>query len=95
MARRTREEWRRLVAQWRGCGEPRATFARRVGVNANTLGWWAWKLGAEESETSFLDVVVEEPVAAPDFQLDIDGVRVLVPLGFDAVELRRLVDALC
>jgi len=62
--------------------------------HAGVVGW-AWKLGAEASEASFLDVVVEEPEAAPDFQLDIDGVRVLVPLGFDAGELRRLVDALC
>jgi len=95
MARRTREEWRRLVAQWRGSGETKATFARRAGVNANTLGWWAWKLGAEASEASLLDVVVDEPVVPPDFQLDVDGVRVLVPIGFDAGELRRLVDVLC
>lgn len=95
MAKRSREEWRQIVAKWRSSGETRRAFARGAGVNANTLSWWAWKLRAEESEVAFLEVVVEEAEPAPDFQLDIDGIRVLVPLGFDAAELRRLVGALC
>ena len=90
-----REQWRELVQRWRRSGQTRQSFARSAGVNANTLSWWAWKLKREASEPAFLEVVVEEPRAAPDFQLEVDGIRILVPLGFDAGELRRLVDALC
>ena len=76
-------------------GQTKRSFALAAGVNANTLGWWAWKLGRGTAEPAFLDVVVEAAPVAPDFQLEMGGIRVLVPLGFDAGELRRLVDALC
>ena len=50
---------------------------------------------AEAPATSaFLDVVLDarEP---PDLVVDLDGLLVRVPYGFDAGELRRLVSALC
>jgi hypothetical protein len=95
VAKRSRDEWRVLVERWRQSGQTRQSFARLAGVNASTLAWWTWKLRAEEPPGAFLDVVVEEPESAPDFQLEVSGIRVLVPLGFDAGELRRLVCALC
>lgn len=91
--RRTRTEWRELVDEWQISGLSRCEFARRAGVNANTLAWWRWKLG--ESNPAFLEVVVTEPEPPPGFELLISDIVVRVPLGFDGYELRRLVDALC
>lgn len=98
MANRSREEWRELVWQWEHSGQTKQSFARATGVNAKTLGWWAWKLRREVARPVFLEVVVEEPATAtvaPDFEIEVEGIRVRVPLGFDGAELRRLVDALC
>lgn len=92
-ARRSKSEWRDLVERWRRSGQGRREFARSVGVNPSTLSWWCWKL--QHEAPAFLEVVVSEPEPSPDFELEVAGVRVRVPLGFDAHELRRLVDALC
>ena len=45
----------------------------------------------------FADVVVvePEPKSAPDLVVEVGELRVRVPSGFDAGELRRLVAALC
>ena len=48
----------------------------------------------EPREPAFLEVVVEEP-PPPDFIVELDDVRIRVPVGFDASELRRLVASLC
>ena len=58
------------------------------------MGWWRWRLEAAE-EPAFLDVIVAEPVTVPDLVVEVGALRVRVPWGFDAVELRRLVAALC
>lgn len=51
---------------------------------------------AAEASPEFVDVVVVEPSAqVPDLVVEVGQVRVRVPVGFDARELRRLVDALC
>jgi hypothetical protein len=56
-------------------------------------------LGASPAEArpEFLDVVVIDGVvdAVPDLVVEVGELRVRVPVGFDARELRRLVDALC
>ena len=96
--RRNAEEWTRIVEQWMGSDLPRREFARQVGVNPGTLSWWKWRLQAEVSPapTAFVDLVVEDPPAsAPGFDLTVAGVGVHVPVGFDAVELRRLLAVLC
>lgn len=94
--RRSAEGWRELVEEWLVSGMSKESFARSRGVSPGTLGWWRWRLGIKRSpEPAFLDVVVAEPVAAPDLVVEIGALRVRVPVGFDAGELRRLVDALC
>ena len=57
--RRSREEWRALVAELRGSGARVADFARRRGIRVNTLQWWCWKLRD--------DVVKAGPVALAKF----------------------------
>src|SRR5689334_11923506 len=100
--RRTAEEWRALVEAWLASGQRCDVFAEETGVRASQLGWWRWKLGlsapSKSEPTRFLDVVVTTPVPQrlpPDLLVEVGAVRVRVPAGFDACELRRLVDALC
>lgn len=102
MARRTSEEWRLLVKEWLDSGEGCAEWAEPRGIVAATLGWWRWKLGlssgADRELPTFLDVVVREPIPRldpPDLIVEVGTVRVRVAVGFDARELRRVVDALC
>lgn len=51
----------------------------------------------EWAPPAFVEIVVADGVATPrtEFVLEVGGVRVRVPPDFDAVELRRLVGALC
>lgn len=82
---------------WLASGMTRAAFARSVGVQPSTLGWWHWKLRRPVEPMSFADVVVDpSPSARPtDFVVELGDLRVRVSPGFDAGELRRLVEALC
>lgn len=40
MARKSREEWRTLVAEFESSGETPAAFGERHGVRPSTLAWW-------------------------------------------------------
>lgn len=95
--RRTAEEWRDIVAAWLASGEGCKEFAAQRGVKATTLAWWKWKLGAEPAPQplAFSSVEVVDMAEPPDFVVELDALRVRVPVGFDAMELRRLVAALC
>ena len=46
MARETREVWVKRVERWRDSGLTLKEFATEIGVNANTLAGWRWRLGA-------------------------------------------------
>lgn len=95
LQRRSAERWRELITEWECSGLPAREFARRRGLNVATLRWWRWKLGADGCPApAFLEVVVEEP-EPPDLVVELGDLRVRVPAGFDARELRRLVAALC
>jgi hypothetical protein len=84
-----------VVEKWGRSGQTCKVFAGSHGLNASTLSWWRWRLSANTPAPSFLEVVVEEPDPAPDFELAIGEVRVRVPPGFDARELQRLLAVLC
>ncbi len=92
-ARRTAAEWHELVSDWKGSGLTAREYAAWRGLNARTLSWWKWKLGTDGGR-GFLEVVLPEK-DVPDLVVEVGDVCVRVPAGFDAVELRRLVDALC
>lgn len=92
-------EWRVLVDRWLSSGQCRTEFAAANGLNVNTLSWWRSQFAREKKSlpaATFAEVVVEDERTAPDLIVELgDGLRVRVPAGFDATELRRLVDALC
>jgi transposase-like protein len=91
MPRRSDEEKRRLLAEWEASGLSKSVFAKQRGVSPNSLYRWHKAL----HPAAFVEVLAARP-AAPVFVLRVRGaVQLEVPAGFDAAELRRLVDALC
>lgn len=91
MRRRSDEEKRELLAEWRASGLSRAAFARQQGVSPSSL--YRWRRALERP--AFVEVVAAEPTGSA-FVLRLPrGVEVDVSPGFDAAELRRLVQALC
>ena len=48
MGRASRDEWSKRVERWRESGLSAEEFATEIGVNANSLRHWGWRLGAEK-----------------------------------------------
>jgi hypothetical protein len=105
MARLTREAWKQHVAACRASGLTTRQFAARIGVNANTLAHWKWRLAAEgESLGEPVSFVELGPSIATvvgghddDGRLEVvcrGGRTVRVPRDFDPAALLRLIDAL-
>lgn len=95
--RRSPEQKLAIVAAWRASGEPLSRFAPRAGVAKSSLADWAQR-SSTRLPVAFHEVeVAVPPPGAPGFGLTLagSGHRVEVPTGFDAADLRRLVDALC
>lgn len=107
--RSRRAEWQKRVAEWRRSGLTAAQYAESVGVKAETLRHWSWRLKSErtaraagstakaKSAPAASSLVEVLSSAAVDSRLELElggGRRVLVPNGFDADELGRLVAVL-
>jgi hypothetical protein len=63
-ARRTREQWRRLVAQFEKSGMTHAAFARSKAVNLASLRAWIYKLRREARSPRFVEVAPRRRSAA-------------------------------
>ena len=50
--RASRDEWARRVERWRRSGLTAKAFAVDTGLNAHTLKFWKWQLGAERKRRS-------------------------------------------
>lgn len=44
--------WAKRVERWKDSGLTAAEYAAETGLNAHSLSWWKWKLGASPSSTS-------------------------------------------
>ncbi len=98
-ARHSPYERRALVASWRSSGLSQLRFAVEHGVPQRSFSKWVARYTpAPMALPSFATVeVVDEAPPPPNLlvHLGTSGLRVEVPVGFDASELRRLVGALC
>lgn len=52
MEKRTRDEWRRQVRDWRRSGLTAKEFAASRGLSASTLAWWSWRLRTMEGQAA-------------------------------------------
>jgi hypothetical protein len=51
-ARRSAQEWARLVKEWRRSGLPGREFAALHDVGPGTLSWWRWRLRGKAESSS-------------------------------------------
>lgn len=108
MARASRAEWTKRVAEWAESGLSGAEFAEKAGLKEATLRHWKWQLGRERrqrrarkrpaAKAAFVEVrpaLTAQLVAADGFELVVrEGLRVRVPPSFDDAALRRLLAVL-
>jgi hypothetical protein len=93
MARESREVWAKRVERWRDSGLRLKEYAAEIGVNANTLAGWRWRLGSpgaaapadsQERRPAFLEIVA--PGEARDAQretaaLDAEPLEIVLRSG--------------
>lgn len=104
MARRDESEGRQermslLVAELEASGQSVVRFARERGLSPWTLYEWRRRLrrqNAPSERKPFIEVkLIDEPSAVTTMSIELpSGLRVHVPRGFEAEELRRLVGVL-
>jgi hypothetical protein len=95
--RRERAEWLELVQSWKASGQAAHVFAAERGVSAASLYWWSRELKQSASETEsmrLLPVEVRGHVDGPMLELEVNAVRVQVPVGADISYVTSLVAAL-
>jgi len=61
--KRSAAEWTDEVRAWRRSGRTAASYARRRGLKATTLSWWAWKLERDGMLDRTEDVELVEVIA--------------------------------
>ena len=91
---------RPLIEEWRRGSASQAEVARRHGLNPGTFAWWCAQLGGRKGRAATprlvaVDVVDRGRVAtqAEAFEVVLAaGLRVRVPAGFEAGDLRRLLE---
>lgn len=95
MARATREQWAKRVESWKRSGLTAAQFASRHGLSPRSLSWWKWRLSTSaRAAPPVVEVVALTRQSGDPFELVLgERVRVRVPAGFDAEDLRRLLEA--
>jgi hypothetical protein len=48
MAKASRDEWRKLVEQWKRSGLSAAEFGAPLGIDSQSLRSWKWRLGRDQ-----------------------------------------------
>ena len=52
MPKQSREIWAKRIERWKDSGLTAAEFAAETGVNAHSLSWWKWRLGAKTAPSA-------------------------------------------
>jgi hypothetical protein len=103
--RASRDEWAKRVERWKDSGLTAEQFASELGINANTLKFWSYKVGktaaapararkASPAPSSLVEVT-PAVVTESRFELElVGGRRVSIPAGFDPTALERLLSVL-
>lgn len=86
------EEWKRHIAEQNRSGLSKAEYARQHGFSDKKFFYWQRRLGTKK-KPHFIELG-----ALPSERLEIricDSVTLCVPQGFNAEELKRVIEALC
>jgi hypothetical protein len=65
MERASRETWAKRVERWTDSGLTAKEYAAEAGLNAHSLAWWKWRLGAEGRSRGSARVDVSAAKSAP------------------------------
>jgi transposase len=109
MARASRKIWLQRVKRWKESGLTASEFAQKMGLNENTLRYWATQLrkdaapgepqenGPRKAAGSSMAFVEVAGFGAAESAFEIafaSGLMVRVPPSFDAEALQRLLSLL-
>ena len=98
MREATRSKWQSLVARQVRSGKSVRQFCSEEGLSPATLFWWRSKLKSREASHLIPVTVVDAPSPMPPsveaFELSIGNATLSIPHGFDAEELRRILQVL-
>jgi len=103
-ARRTREEWSDLVAEFEASGDSLERFCAKRRVRVATLKWWRWRLRTAERVSAqvgergvrllAVDVVDRAPLPPAAVAVFVSGAELRVEIGTDVEYVGALVSAL-
>ena len=91
------EYWRGHLERWGESGMKASDYCRREGLSTSSLWYWSSKFANQSSQAQGmvkLTVGVSKPEHPPFEVVVSDRYRVLLPAGFDANELARLLSVL-
>lgn len=100
---RSKEFWRRTIAEWQVSDVHQEDFCRQRGVSASTFHRWRHRLEQEDQIESsalkaeeFIPVkIVDAPAPPSSLELSLPGgLRLTIPAGFDSETLERVLATL-
>ena len=99
-----KQQMESVLGQWKAGGKSLRAFAQGSGTTYSKLNYWKKRLGMTRSthaESPFIPVEVvgapSTPISGPRGSFEIvfdERQRIVVPFGFDATELRRLLSVI-
>ena len=93
--RRSREDWKSLVAEYRRSGLSAAEFARRRGLKVGTLRWWSSQLqDLSEQTVEFLALRPVAPEPCSHIEVAVGTIVVRFEVGTDTEYLASLLSRL-
>jgi transposase-like protein len=94
MTREGREVWAKRVERWRDSGLTLKEFAAEIGVNANTLAGWRWRLSSRDGVSpvasglrapAFLEIVApveaDEATVTPAVAPEVEPLEIVLRSG--------------
>jgi transposase-like protein len=102
VARRSEEEWAKLIAKFEKSGQSLEQFCRPRDIKPKTLSWWRWQLRERDAargqakDVRMVEVALAHPVSPERSLVSIvvGDVSVNVEVGTDAQYVGALVAAL-
>ncbi len=96
------------MREWKASGLSRTAFAKGKAFSERSLGWWCWKLksegekvdvaakrraGKSKKRVKFIELR-EAPLESQALTVRIGGAEIIVPTGFEALTLERVLELL-
>ncbi len=87
-----RKIWERHLRDWGRSGLPQDEYCAKHGLTVSSFGYWRTKLRREARGGEFVEV--GGAATAKELLLEVNGMRLSIPAGFDAASLKRVLEVL-